>query len=259
MVDYVTILGIILTAVIAYVSYQQQQKIIRQQAEEINHQAMQLEELKNERRRELIEKYYPPLAENLRHSLPDIAYTYREGYQKEYGEYLEILVEMANQSTLNIIESLDEPLYSDLKIILDEYIPKEKELENRRNESWNEIPRKWKKWLMDNYTEIPKLQDTSDKFVSQLALSLLWQLWRNEEELVVQNFNDVSDRHFIVDGYGVEPNIAREQILHELTSTAEDEWESIREEYESNLVMLTELLEKRILPRITETLKTLGN
>jgi len=169
MLEYVPLLGFLVAVIAAYYNHQQQQKVIQQQAEELHQQSKQLEELSHNRKRELIEKYYPPLAESLRHSIPDIAYTYREGYQKEYGNYLDVLVEMANQSTLNIIESLDEPLYQDLKRILDEYIPKELELEERKKESWKQIPRIWKKWLVDNYTEIPKLQKTTDEYVTQLA------------------------------------------------------------------------------------------
>jgi len=211
-----------------------------------------------DRKREQIEKYYPHLAESLRHSIPDIAYTYREGYQKEHGDYLDVLIEMANQSTLSIIESLDEVLYNDLKIILEEYIPKEKELEKRKRESWNEIPIKWKKWLMDNYTEIPMLQKNSDELVNQLANSLLWQLWKAEIPLVNQNFDRIYDSYFILDSSGAESTIGKERILDELSKIAKVEWEPIRKEYEHNLDMLTELIEEKVLPRMTDTLGTLG-
>ena len=64
---------------------------------------------KKENRRELILKYYPLLAEDLRLSLPDITYRFIQGYQ-EHGNYLEVLVGMSNDSTLKIIEGLDKKL-----------------------------------------------------------------------------------------------------------------------------------------------------
>lgn len=102
MLEYVPLIGLLVTIAIAYNNHRQQHKVIQQQSKE-------LEELRHNRKRDLILKYYPPLAESLRDSIPDIAYTYRTGHQKEYGDYLDALIEMANQSTLNIIESLDEP------------------------------------------------------------------------------------------------------------------------------------------------------
>jgi len=98
MLEYVPFLALL----VAIVGLIQQQRVIHQQSQEI-------EELKQGRRKELIEKYYPPLAENLRLSLQDVTYRYIQGYQ-EHGHYFEILVDMANELTLKLIQGLDEEL-----------------------------------------------------------------------------------------------------------------------------------------------------
>ena len=62
MLEYVPVIALIVSILYAYVSYRQQQKTIRQQAEENMHLALQLEELRNDRKQDLIKKYYPPRA-----------------------------------------------------------------------------------------------------------------------------------------------------------------------------------------------------
>lgn len=80
MLEYaIPVLSILVPSIIGYISYRQQQKVIQQQAEELRHQAIQLEELRTNRKQELIEKYYPALAENLRARSHFVdAHTYRK-------------------------------------------------------------------------------------------------------------------------------------------------------------------------------------
>ena len=57
MADWVTWAPVIVTIILAGIGYFQQNRVIRQQAEELSHQAEQLEELRKGRQRELIMKY----------------------------------------------------------------------------------------------------------------------------------------------------------------------------------------------------------
>lgn len=52
---------------------------------------------------------------------------------------------MANDSTLSLIQGLDEKLYDDLKSILDHFFPAEQALDTRKDESWDVIPSRWKR------------------------------------------------------------------------------------------------------------------
>ena len=107
----VTTLGWIGTFIFATFNHRQQQKVIRQQDEEI-------QELKKGQRMKLIDKYYPPLAANLRLSIPDVTQRYLQGYL-EHGHYFEELVDMENELTLRYIQGIDEKLYDNLRRILE--------------------------------------------------------------------------------------------------------------------------------------------
>jgi hypothetical protein len=249
---------IVVTIILAFISYYQQNRVIRQQAEEIKQQAEQLEEQKLGRRRETIEKYYPPLAENLRHSLPDIAFMYHVGVVQEYGTYFDVLIEMANQSTLGIIEALDEQLYRWLDTVLEEILPVEKRLNERRVESWKEIPRKWNLWVAENHDSISMWTKAPELFVNEMATNLLWPLWRGEEQLVQQNYDRAYERHILTQGDEIKAMNEKELIYREFLKIVEDEWKPIKDRYHSLENELRELVENWILPRMDETVKSLG-
>ncbi len=224
--------------------------MIRQQVEEI-------EELKKGRRRELIGKYYPPLAENLRLSLSNIAYNYIQGYQ-EHAHLFDELVDMANDSTLRFIQGLDERLYDDLKSILDHFIPAEKEIDRKKDESWEEIPRKWQRWIEDNYSELPKLGVTPETLAMDFSLSLRWPLWRKDEPLLRQNFFRYFDGHFILGEDEEKISELKKWMFEEIVRIAEEEWNPIKDEYEKLHEELKILITNRILPRMDATLRSLG-
>ena len=247
----VALLGIAVTIVIAYYSHQQQQKVIRQQVEEI-------EELKKGRRRELIEKYYPPLAENLRLSLPDMAYRYVQGFQ-EHGHYFDKLIDMANDSTLKFIQGLDEKLYVDLMNILDHFIPSEKVIDQKKDESWKEVPTKWQKWFEDNHYELPKVRGGPKLLAQSFSDSIIWALWRNDEPLLRQNFDRIFTDRFIIDVD--DPTRfwnSKDWVLNELVRLSEEEWKPIKDEYEKLQEELKNLVTLEILPRMDATLRSLG-
>ncbi len=59
MADWAIWAPTIVAIIVAFISYIQQNRVIQQQAEEIKHQAKQLEEQRQGRRIEYIEKFYP--------------------------------------------------------------------------------------------------------------------------------------------------------------------------------------------------------
>ena len=113
MADWVVWVPTVVTIIIAAVSIFQQNRVIRQQTQEIKHQAEQLEEQRLGRRRAYIERYYPPLVESLRHTVKDFDSNYK-GLQGQYNEFFEVLIQMRDDSTLKIIESLDKELYENV-------------------------------------------------------------------------------------------------------------------------------------------------
>lgn len=258
MVDWVTLIPTVAAILIAVISYYQQNRVIRQQAVEIRQQAEQLQEFRKGERRERIERYYPPLAENLRLSLPDIANKYRMGTVVEHSNYFNVLIEMANQSTLSIIEALDNVLYYDLKAILTDFIPAEKELDKRKDESWKVIPRNWIIWIKKNNNELSMLSGTPEEFVNQMANSLLWPLWRDDEYLIRQNFGRTYESYIMTQSDKLKSMNWRELIYREFLRIVEDEWIPIKDGYQQLHVDLRDLVENSILPRMDATLKSLG-
>lgn len=258
MSEYVPVAVLVVTIIGLYNERRHQQQVIRQQAEEIKQQAEQLEELRKGERRKRIERYYPPLAEDLRHSLPNIAYLFKEGSLLQYKTYFNVLIEMANNSTLNIIEALDEELHNHLMSILLDFIPAEKELDKKKDESWKQIPRKWQKWIVENYNDIPMWSTTPEEFVNELTNSLLWPIWRDQENLVHQNFDRAFERYIMTKGDERKTIHEKELIYREFLRIVEEEWKPIRDKYKRLHKELDDLVVVLILPRMSATLKSLG-
>ena len=63
-------------------------------------------------------EYYPDLIENLRLSVPDSHKQFTDGMVRQFDSFFEVLIGMNTDGTLKIIESLDKPLYDDMKILL---------------------------------------------------------------------------------------------------------------------------------------------
>lgn len=213
---------------------------------------------KKENRRELILEYYPPLAENIRYSLSDISKRYIQRFQ-EHDHYFEFLVEMANKSTLKIIEGLDKKLYDDLNRILDHFFPAEAEIERKKDESWEEVRRKWQKWIEDNFYDIPKCRLTPETLANEYNDSLRWPLWRKDELLLIQNFDSNFDRNFVKEGDEEKYSKSKKWIFEEIVRIAEEELNPIKDEYEKLHQDLNDLVQGLILPKMDKMLKSLGD
>jgi len=212
---------------------------------------------KKENRRELILSYYPSLAENLRLSLPDIAYRYTQGHQ-EHGHYFEVLVDMSNDSTLSIIEGLDKKLHDDLKSIIDHFFSEEQLIDRKKDKTWENVPRKWKKWIEDNYDELPRLILNPEQSAELFFQNLSWALWRNDEKLFMQNFDRAFERNFVIEGDEDKFLKAKDWMFGEFMRIAEEEWGPIKDEYAKLHESLNILVKFEILTRMDDALRGLG-
>lgn len=163
-------------------------------------------------------------------------------------------MEMYTNGTLKIIESLDEGLYADLLKILDDFLPKLEVIQEERRESWKVVKEKWVDWLDDK--NVSQLDVDSETFVQQVSSSIIWNLWRGNLSEVEKEFTtrvknltpetlyDTTIKSMILDGFRL---------------IAENEWSSIKSEFELVNGQLQELIEKRILPKMEKTIFDLGN
>jgi uncharacterized protein (DUF2249 family) len=246
-----TALGLIVTIIYATLNHRQQQKVIYQQA-------LEIQELKKGQRLELIDKYYPPLTENLRLSIPDVAQRYLQGY-REHGNYFEELVDMENQSTLRYIQGIDEELYNNLRRILDHFFPEEWKIDRKKDESWKEVPRKWQKWIEDNYYELPKWHENinPETLAKVFANSIRYAIWNRDEMLLRQNVDRAFKDHFRLEDEK-KFTVSHKRIFEEIVRIAEDEWNPIKEEYDKLQKEIKVHVESEILPSMDATLRSLG-
>ena len=209
---------------------------------------------RNQERGRLVLQYYPDLIKNLRTSIPSSVSSFKTGYTGQFDSYFEVLLEMYTNGTLKIIESLDEGLYADLLKILDDFLPKLEVIQEERRESWKVVKEKWVDWLDDK--NVSQLDVDSETFVQQVSSSIIWNLWRGNLSEVEKEFTtrvknltpetlyDTTIKSMILDGFRL---------------IAENEWSSIKSEFELVNGQLQELIEKRILPKMEKTIFDLGN
>ncbi len=254
MIDWVTWVPSVVAIVVGVISYLQQNRVIRQQAEEIKHQAEQLEELRKGRQRELIKEYYPPLAENLRHTVKGLDYHYK-GIQGQYDEFFDVLIQMRDDSTLKIIESLDRGLYEKCLEILDIFLPKLDDLHSQRRVTWPKIESFWTSWISLNFNLLPSMKVTSEQFTKGLVNASLWNYWRTEDEYAQARLSEACERAFSSDVNTIE---LRMMLFEEFKEISENEWSGLREQFTETYSELGELVTSSILPLIDDTLKRLG-
>jgi hypothetical protein len=254
MADWVTWVPLVVTIILAGITYFQQNRVIRQQAEELSHQAEQLKELRKGRQRELIMKYYSPLAENLRHTVKEFHNNYM-GIQGQYDEFFNVLIKMRNDSTLKIIESLDSGLYEKCLEILDTHIPKLDILHSQRHATWPKIQSFWTSWMSLNFNLFPSINVTPEQFTKNLVQSSLWYYWRNEDEYAQARLKEACERAFSLSDDSIEVRI---MLFEEFKGISENEWSGLRERFTETYSELRELVTSIILPRIDDTMKRIG-
>ena len=254
MADWVTWAPVFVTIILAGIGYFQQNRVIRQQAEELSHQAEQLEELRKGRKRELIMKFYPPLAENLRHTVKELDYHYK-GIQGQYDEFFDVLIQMRDDSTLKFIESLDSGLYEKCLEILNTLLPKLDDLYSQRRITWPKIESFWTSWMSLNFNLFPSMNVTPEQFTKSLINASLWNYWRNEDEYAQARLSEACERAFSSE---VDATEVRMMLFEEFKGISENEWSGLREQFAETYSKLGELVTSIILPRIDDTLKRLG-
>jgi len=210
---------------------------------------------KEQYKRELIEKYYPELIENLRSSTLKTKQYFTDGYVDEYSEYFDVLVEMKKDDTLRIIESINKAVYDNLLIIVDKLLPSLEEIQERRQKTFDTMSEKWNHWLRENQSSLPEFKDLVSRFAHDAQVSLIWPMWNKDSALLKQNLHQISQRYFWTDDNTLE---LRDRILDAFRTIAEKEWEPIKTDFESLNKQLMELIEEKILPKMGDTLYSLG-
>lgn len=181
------------------------------------------------------------------------------GQHYDYNMSLQFIKELNLPNPDQSFKLKNKKLHDDLKSILDNFIPAEKELDARKDESWLEIPRKWQKWVEDNYYELSsELTFSPEEFVKELSNSLLWALWRRDEKLARQDFVRIGLAHFFFSDKEKRPKNESQKRFNELQRIAKEEFKPIRDGYDKLQKDLHDLIELKILPRMDETLKELG-
>ncbi len=254
MADWVSWAPTVVTIIIAVVSILQQNRVIRQQAEEIKHQAEQLEEQRLGQRREYVEKYYPPLVESLRHTVKDFDSNYK-GLQGRYNEFFEVLIEMRDDSTLKIIESLDSELYEKCLEILDTFLPMLDDLHSQRDTTWSKIQSLWTSWMTLNFNLFPPMKVSTKEFTNGLIISSLWNFWRNEDEYARARISEACDRAFSPEIDIIE---VRKMLFDEFKGICDNEWVVLRGQYSKIYLTLGDLVNQVILPRMDGSLRRLA-
>ena len=210
---------------------------------------------KEQYRRELIEKYYPPLIENLRSSALNTVKYFTDAYIPVDSKCFSVLVEMKTDDTLRIIESIDKEVYDNILIIADKLLPSLKEIQERRQKSFKTMHEKWNHWLRENESSLPRFKDVISRFADNAQNSLIWPMWRKDSALLTQNLQEISQRYFWTDNDTPE---VRDRILEAFRTIASREWEPIISDFKSLNKQLIELIEEEILPRMSDTIYGLG-
>lgn len=208
---------------------------------------------RQQQKRELVLQFYPDLIENLQHSVSATNDEFGQGHFDQFESDFEVLLEMETNGTLKIIKSLDEELYDDLRTILDEIHPSLKKIRGNRHKSWETLSEKWHNWILETDEDIPKIDPK--RFVSQAKSSLIWDLWRGNYLDAEKSFDKIFDNETPLDQ---NTPARREEMYKAVLRIAEEEWASIRSEFDSANERLTELVEKKIIPRMEQTLYNLG-
>lgn len=215
-------------------------EIIKQQNEEL--------ELLRQQRRELIETYYPPLAENLRHSIENL-HPHMRGEEGFYEDFFEILDRMKDDSTLKIIEALDNDLYSNL-VRLKEELNLLDIFQAEKRKSFEKIPTLWANWMKENINELPKMRGYVEEFTS--TLWAIGELWKGEDANAQARLKDSCDRFL-----GSDDNTLalRRMLFTEFKQITIDHWFYLRVNFSNTNTAIRQLVNHDILPRMDETLR----
>jgi len=146
----------------------------------------------------------------------------------------------------------------DLRQILECFFPLEQEIDRKKDTSWKEIPKKWQKWIEDHYAELPELIETPESLAKEFSNSLLWPIWREDERLINQNYSRGFEAHFLRGKDEEKFFESKKYMFEEILRIVEEEWHPIKEEYEKLHEELKNLITSKILPRIDNTLRGLG-
>lgn len=250
----------ILSIVIATLGWQSQRKEntllqnqIDQQAEEIR---LQGEQIKQQGRARFIEKYYPPLIQNLKGSVNSVKEEF-EGrnvgrFDKHFGE----LLKRNAEGTLGMIKPLSDKIHTGLKKVTDDHLPMLNYIQEARQASFNEIPKKWMLFLIENSDRF-RINLSPQDFVAQCHF--IWDLWCKQYGEAKKGFDEVCNRSLNSEDDSV---LLRERIFGEMSDIADFEWTPIRQRFkalhdEMRDWMSTQAIQpmERSLAEITEELR----
>ena len=102
------------------------------------------------------------------------------------------------------------------------------------------------------------MRTTPEAFAEELANGLRWAIWRNEEHILRQNFDRSFEANFVLEDdeeKHVEPKM---YMFSKIVQIAVEEWKPIKDEYEKLHEDLKNLITLKILPRMDDTLQSLG-
>jgi len=217
-------------------------------------------------RRELIEKYYPDLIENFRNSVDEMNDDLRGSRMGNYRGRFDVLIDMNRDDTLRIIEEIDKDL--------SEYFPKIlilisnlENVEKRLRSTIRKISDDWHDLLQQMLLEaqspenrfplyFPSINLNPQQFVSYISGSIIWYLYREENQAKQEFDKRVKD---INAGPQAEipPNTA-EKIYTEFSIIAFEKFNPIHEKYEKLHKQIIEIISNKVLPIMGDRMRNLA-
>ncbi len=221
---------------------------------------------KKKNKRELIEKYYPDLIENLRVSVDEMNDDLRGIRIRNYMDRFDVLIEMNRDDTLRIIEEIDKDLSEYFSTILN-LISDLENVGKGLSSKIHKISEEWgntlQQMLLDAQSPentfplyFPAIDLNPQQFVSHISNSIIWYLYRETEDEARQEFDKrIRD---INEGPRAEiPPDTAEKIYSEFSFIAVEEFNPIHEKYEKLHKQMIEIISDKVLPIMGDRMRNL--
>lgn len=209
----------VVIAILGWLNSRRGNKLLKdqldQQAEEIRQQG---ERVKQQGRARFIEKYYPPLIQNLKDSVISVKEAFKLGHVGGFDVFFDKLLQMDVEGTLGMIKPLSDKIYNGLKRVVEHYIPALNSLQVNQIAANKEIPKKWIILLIEKDEEFP-ITITEKQFVSECHF--IWDLWRNQFIEAKKGFDEVCKRNLNSED---NTEFLRDRIFWEIVEEADNLW-----------------------------------
>lgn len=198
-------------------------------------------------RRQKILDLYPPLLDNLRDSIVNNISRYEFGGVGKPG--FQVLTDMFDNGTIKLIEANDEELYLDLIKIRNEVIPALRKCYDEKHEiHWQNVKPEWISFINSRHDDFD-----IEKLVDVLFSALNWSIWRNQNDLAQNNFEEILKQNS-----GEFSMLGSSDItLKNFMDIANTEFDKSRNEFEGIKLVFENLIMGKIIPRMEETIKGL--